>query len=217
VPVKFTPIAASDRRPHAFTNGGQTGTIAWAGGGGAGPHGNESTGSVQAQNAPDYQSKSNGVFSDSEAWIKAGTGTSVDVTRSYLGANAGDQGNGHFVTAGAAGRFNSHEVLHVNSTQGIYTTNIPPLITRAADYLGGAKTVHAKTQLGAISDLKGIVKWKDTLDAFASQDTAQNKPMGPTDTNDLATGTYPVDSGPGNVGGKAFQHRVRLPSEADPA
>ncbi len=217
VPVKFEALAANDRRPHAFTNGGQTGTIVWAGGGGAGPHGNENTGSIQAQNAPDYQSKSNGVFSNSDAWIKAATGTSVDVTRSYLGANAGDQGNGHYVTPGAAARFNSHEILHVNSTQGIYTANIPPLIARAATYLPGGTVAHAFTQSGAITELKKVILWKESLDAFSAADTAQNKPMGPVDTNDIATGTYPVDAGAGTVGGVAFQHRVRLPTEANPA
>lgn len=221
VPVRFVPDAPDDGRPHAFTNGGQTGTIAWAGGGGAGPHGNESTGSVQSQVEPVYESRSNGVLKDSDAWIRAGTGNAVNVTRSYLGANAGDQGNGHYVTAGAAGRFNAHEVLHVNSTKGIYDANIPPMITRAASYTfnsaGGYSMGNAYTQLGAISSVKSVVRWKDSIQTFSDADTTANRPMGPTDTNDLATGTYPVDAGPGNVAGKAYQHRVRLPSEPNPA
>src|SRR5262245_22045011 len=41
-----------DLYPHAFTNGGMTGTVVWGGGGGAGAHGNEAAGSIQAQVAP---------------------------------------------------------------------------------------------------------------------------------------------------------------------
>jgi hypothetical protein len=55
------------------------------------------------------------------------------------------------------------------------------------------------------------------VSAFQSADTAENAPMATTDNNDPASGTYPVDAGPGTVGGTAFQHRMRMPAEANPA
>jgi hypothetical protein len=53
-----------ESHPHAFTDGGQTGTVKWAGGGGAGAHGNEPAGSIQAQTAPVYESKANASSKD---------------------------------------------------------------------------------------------------------------------------------------------------------
>jgi hypothetical protein len=208
-------VSNEDDRPRAFTASGRTGTVVWAGGGGAGPHGNEAAGSIQTEVAPDYQSRSNGMRVNSDAWVRAGTG-SVDVVRSFVGANAGDQGNGWYLTTGAANRFDQHEQLHVASSQGHYNTNVVPLLARVANSAVTGKAI-AFTRLGAISDLKAQIKWADSLKAFQRADRADNKPMGSVDTNDLASGTYPIDAGPGTVGGKAYQHRARLASEPNPA
>ena len=208
-------VPSEDRRPRAFTASGRTATVIWGGGGGAGPHGNEPAGSIQTQVAPDYQSRSNGMRANSDAWVRAGTG-SVDVVRSFVGANGGDQGNGWYVTAGAATRFDQHEQLHVASSQGHYNTNVVPLIARVANSAVTGKGI-AFTRLGAISDLRSQIKWSDSLRVFQRDDRADNKPMGTVDTNDLASGTYPIDAGPGTVAGKAYQHRARLGSEPNPA
>lgn len=208
-----------DGKPHAFVDGGMTGTTVWAGGGGAGPRGNQNTGSVQNTTNPDYQSRSNGMFSDSEAWVAAGTGD-LTVTRSWLGANGGDQGNGHFVTAAAAARFNAHEVLHVNSTRSIYNTHLQPMLDRVRSHRAdnpSHTTVHGTLQLTAIYSLSSEIGWGTAVSNFQTGDQAANSPMNTVDTNDLATGTYPVDRGPGNVAGTAFQHRVTLPSEPAPS
>jgi hypothetical protein len=197
-----------DSYPHAFTDGGMTGTVVWAGGGGAGPHGNEAVGSVQAQVAPAYQATPVAAGT-STASVQAGTGT-LDVTRSYVGANSGDQGNGWYLTAGAAARFNAHERLHVANTSGHYNTNIVPLLARAGT------TKVAPTQAAAIAALTAHVNWAASVTAFQNADTASNTPMGTVDTADLASGTYPVDAGPGTVGGTAFTHRARLPTEPNP-
>ena len=207
-------VPSKDRRPRAFTASGRTGTVVWAGGGGAGPHGNEAAGSIQTEVAPDYQSRSNGMKANSDAWVRAGTG-SVDVVRSFVGANTGDQGNGWYLTVGAANRFDQHEQLHVTSSQGHYNTNIVPLLARVANSAVTGKSI-AFTRVGAIMDLRSQIKWADSLKAFQRDDRADNKPMGTVDTNDLASGTYPIDAGPGTVAGKAYQHRARLPSEANP-
>jgi hypothetical protein len=201
-------------QPHAFTDGGQTGTVIWGGGGGAGARGNEGAGSIQAQVAPEYQGKANPDSKDADAWVKPGTGT-VGVTRSWVGIASGDQGNGWFVTPAAATRINAHELLHVASSKGHYNANLKPLEDRVADKTLGMG-VAATPEL-AIAHLKNVIKWPESLAAFQTNDKADNKPMGPVDTNDLASGTYPVDSGPGTVGGTNFQHRARTPSEPDPA
>ena len=195
--------------PHLFTAGGRTGTVPFAGGGGAGPHGNEPAGSVQRQVLPVFESVSHGILKDSEAWVRAGTGE-LDVTRSFVGSNAGDQGNGWYVTPAAAARGDAHEGLHVTSSQGYYTALIDPLLRRATE----RRTAY--TQRGAISDLRAYVNWPDTVTAFQTADEADNKPMGAVDVADLKSPTFPVDAGPGTVGGKAYQHRVRLPAEPNP-
>jgi hypothetical protein len=203
-----------DHVPRAFTDGGQTGTVVWAGGGGAGARGNQAVGSIQSQTAPTYKAKMNAGGKDADAWVEDGTGK-ASVTRSWVGIASGDQGNGHFVTPAAATRINNHEVLHVTSTKGHHDTNIKPLETRVADKTLGMGV--SNTEAGAITVLKAAIKWPESIKAFQDGDTADNKPMGPVDTGDIGTGTYPVDAGPGTVGGKNYQHRVRLPSEPNPA
>jgi len=220
-PVSFEQRApASDGRPHAFVNGGRTGAAVWAGGGGAGPRGNQAVGSIQSTTNPVYDSASNGVLSDSSAWVRAGTGD-LTVTRTYLGANAGDQGNGHYVTALAAARFDAHEVMHVNSTQAIYNANLQPMLDRVTTYRDTGAGTHSKVnaylQSSAISALQSTIGWANAVSAFQTADTAANAPMNTIDTNDLASGTYPVDRGPGTIAGTAYQHRVTMPTEAAPA
>jgi len=218
VPVNDSFLSPRDRRPHAFTNGGRTGTVVWAGGGGAGPHGNEGAGSIQSQTPPVYQSRSNpptdaGV-SNADAWVQAGTGN-VNVTRSFVGCNGGNQANGFFVTAGAAARFDQHERAHITNSQGHYNTDIAPLLTRIANSPALGRGI-APTEPAAISALKTIINWPASLTSFQTGDSADNAPGGSVDTNDLASGTYPVDAGPGMVGGTNFAHRVRLPGEPNP-
>jgi hypothetical protein len=211
------PADGPRHAPRAFTNGGQTGTVAWAGGGGAGAHGNEGVGSVQAQVAPIYDAAANATPPNFDGWVRAATGT-IAVTRSYVGVNSGDQGNGHFVTVAAAARINAHEVQHVTSTSGFYATHLAPLELRVAAYRQGGTGVNIGTGgPDAQTKVKNIIKWPESVTAFQNADRTANTPMGPVDTADLASGTYPVDAGPGNVAGTAFQHRVRLPAEANPA
>jgi hypothetical protein len=204
--------------PHAFTDGGRTGTVVWGGGAGAGSRGNEGAGSIQSQTPPSYLSQMNGPTA--EAWIQAGTGV-VNVTRSWVGINSGNQGNGHFVTAAAATRINQHETLHVANSRGHYNAFIQPMLDRVTRYTpapaGGGQKTSAPAQPAAITALQHIIDWAKAISDFQSHDTTDNHPMGTVDTNDLASGSYPVDAGPGAVGGVNFQHRVRTPGEPNPA
>jgi len=217
-PVEVTGRMPDDNVPHAFTNGGQTGTVAWAGGGGAGPRGNENVGSMQTNVVPVYQSGPNpatpGGF---VAWIQAGTGR-IDVTRSYLGAITGDQGNGQYVSAAAAARFNAHEVQHVNSTSGLYNTHIAPLLLRVTAHHPGGTTVPGATAAAAIALLQTTINWATDVAAFQTNDTAANRssPLGAVDTADLASGTYPENRGPGTIATKAYTNRVAVPGEVLP-
>ena len=118
----------------------------------------------------------------------------------------------------AAARINSHEVLHVNSSSGFYTTYLTPLETRIANYRQGGSGVNiGASAADAQAKVQTAVDWAKAISDFQTKDRAANQPMGTVDTNDLASGTYPVDAGPGTVAGVAFQHRVRLPTEANPA
>jgi hypothetical protein len=198
-------------RPGAFLNVGQTGTVVWAGGGGAGPHGNQAPGEVANPVAPVYESRSNGT--DADAWVRSGTGR-IEVIRSWLGANAGDQGNGWFVTAAAAARLNAHETQHVASSQGFYNAHLGPLLARVADRSLGLNV--ASTEEKAIGALRGIIRWPESVTAFQSADHAANKKMGTIDTADLNSGTYVVQAGPGTVAGKAYTQRLKIPSEPTP-
>jgi len=116
---------AAEALPRAFKDGGQTGTVKWAGGAGAGAHGNQPPGSIQRQVPPVFFQ----VSPKADAWVKEGTGL-IDVTRSWTGVNPGDQGNGQFLTAAAAARINQHETLHVANSSGHYAAIIDPLLTR---------------------------------------------------------------------------------------
>ena len=200
--------------PRAFTDGGQTGSVKWAGGGGAGAHGDQGVGTVQKNVSPVFYQ----VSKKASAWIKPDTGL-LDVKRSWKGVNGGDQGTGHFLTAAASARINQHETLHVARTRQLYATHIDPLLSRVSSETMDKVTASAllpPASPRSIADLKNLIKWGTSVSAFQTADKAANKPGGPIDTADLASGTYPVDAGPGTVAGKAYQHRVRVPAEPTP-
>jgi hypothetical protein len=197
-----------DSYPHAFTHRGKTGTVVWGGGGGAGSRGNEPAGSVQVNVKPVYEA-SPVTGGTSEARVRARTGR-LDVIRSWVGVNGGDQGNGYYLTPGAAARFDRHELLHVGNSRTHYSHHIDPLLTRVGERRSAA------TQADAIAALRTFINWRRSVTAFQHADNADNRPMGRVDNNDLASGTYPIDVGAGTVGGTAFTHRVRLPSEPNP-
>jgi hypothetical protein len=214
VPYGQPSAANQDSFPHAFTDGGQTKTAKWGGGGGAGAHGNQGAGTVQKEKPPQFFRGT----PKGDAYIREGSGD-VDVVRSWTGVAGGDQGNGHFVTAAAAARINLHETLHVANSKNHYDVEIQPLLTRVGNYTMNAavaKALKDPPTPRTVPALQKIIDWPATIKRFKTKDGADNKPGGSVDTNDLNSGTYPVDAGPGTVLGKKFKHRVRMQSEPNP-
>jgi hypothetical protein len=202
---------------HAFTAGGMSGTTPW---GPAGAHNVQGVGTIQAEVPPTYQAQPAAPPVAALAWVQNGTGK-IQVTRAYIGVNAGNQGNGYFVTAAAAARINQHEVGHVNSTRGFHDADLKPMLDQILTYTQAqAGRGAAVDQPGAIATLQATLgmpaRWAASKASFTAHDTATNSPMGPFDVADKASGTYPVDAGPGIVGGTAFAHRIKTPGEPAP-
>jgi len=204
-----------DRAPHAFAAGGRTGTKAWAGGGGAGPKGNQASGSIQNQVVPDYDSSWGGLFSNASAWVIEGTGI-ADVTRNYVTSDAGDQGNGWWISDKAASALEAHEQRHIANSKELYDQKVQPVLDRIANSraLGADKTYKS-------SDAKALLKqqigWKGGLEAFVENDQANNAPNMIVDTNDTASGALPrPQHGPRKIGGKDFDNYLVMLSEPDP-
>lgn len=199
--------------PHVFTDGGQTGTVPWAGGGGAGARGNQGTGTLQTQVVPVFTGSPGPTAGRFSSRITPGTGL-VAVTRSFVGAFAGNQGNGQWVSNNAVARINQHERNHVASSRGIYAANLTPLETRIANAALG--TDVGGTAAEAVTAHQAAINWVPTINAFSTADTAANKaPNGTVDTADVAAG-WIQNLGPGNVLGVAFNQRVVLAGEAAP-
>ncbi|WP_375424960.1 hypothetical protein [uncultured Friedmanniella sp.] len=203
-----------DHHPHAFVKGGRTGTVAWAGGGGAGARGNQNTGSIQIQVAPVFTATPGPGAGQFSSAITAGTGL-LGVTRSWVGVNSGDQGNGFWVSPAAAALINAHEMRHVASTAGIYAANLAPIETRIANAALGQNA--GATAASAIAAHKAAIGWEPGILAFQAADTAANAaPGGTIDTSEIAAG-WINNKGPGTVGGVAFTQRVVKAGEAAPA
>jgi hypothetical protein len=215
VPFQPEPPNANDLRPHAFVNGGKSGTKAWAGGGGAGPKGNQQAGSIQNQVPPEYESEWGGPLTNASAWVKDGTGV-ADVTRSYVTSDAGDQGNGWYVTPAAAVALEKHEQSHVQSTKDTYSSKIQPALDKVANSRALGKEVTYKSA-DAREYIKRQVGWASAIKDFSDTDMSWNNPnTGQIDLNELGAPTYPHRFGPVKVGGKDYPNLLKLQNEADP-
>jgi len=199
-----------DGHPHAFFNLGRTGEAKWAGGGGAGPKGNEPSGSY-TEVPPLYGGQGNW-FDNADAWVESGG--NVDVKRSYITSNPEDQGNGWWVTPLAAARVEAHEIRHVKAAETNYNTYIAPMLAKVADSrrLGQGKTFWKSD---AIALLKQQIAWKSTLDRFKEQDEMENGKYGMIDQIDMAS-NWPRRLGPMEIAGKIFPNVLLMNSEPDP-
>jgi nicotinamide mononucleotide (NMN) deamidase PncC len=142
--------------------------------------------------APFYKSKPAKQGGQAKAWIKKGTGT-VKVKRSFTGVTHGAQGaftapppGTVWMSPRARDRVDKHEREHTKKTKEIHATYIEPLEQRIAKYRG---FFHAKkagaNQAAAIAALKTEIDWNSAVQSFATEDTNENTPMGPVDTNDM--------------------------------
>jgi hypothetical protein len=186
---------ASDVQPHAVTDLGRTGESSWHHASGSGGKGNQSTGDAQLV-APVYKTKPAKPGGQAKAWIKRGTAT-VKVKRSYIGVTHGDQGaykhspGNLWMSPRARDRVDKHEEKHVKKTKEIHEKHIKPLEDRINKYQGLIKAKKAgATAAAAETALKTEIDWTKAVTDFATEDTAENQPMGPVDTDDMAKGDF---------------------------
>ncbi len=210
----FDPLHPDgDLRPHAFTGGGRTGTKAWAGGGGAGPKGNQPAGSMEKVD-PDYDSYWGGFTENADAWVMEGTGI-VNVKRDYVSSAPGDQGGGWYVTDKAAAALEKHEQKHVRESRSVYIDKVQPLLDRIANsYSYGKGKVYKSVDAKAL--VRRYVDWPASIRAFDEDDNASNAPGGRVDTEDQGSVNFPNQIGAGTVNGKEFQNRLKMPTEEAP-
>ena len=94
----------------------------------------------------------------------------------------------------ARDRVDKHEREHTKKTKEIHATYIEPLEQRIAKYRG---FFHAKKagadQATAIGALQTEIDWNSAIQSFATEDTNENTPMGPVDTNDMQTADFYAD------------------------
>jgi hypothetical protein len=211
----FDPLdPRGDLRPRIFLAGGQKGKKAWAGGGGAGPKGNQKAGSLDTVE-PEYDSYWGGFTGNASAWVVDGTGT-VTVTRDYVSSDAGDQGNGWYVTDKAAQALKAHEERHVASSRSIYRTRIQPLLDRIFDSHTKGKEIAWKS-VDAIALIRRHVNWADSIKAFTEDDIASNAPNNEIDSEDVGSARYPVPyRTPRKVNGKEFPFLLKMGDEPNP-
>jgi hypothetical protein len=207
---------AETQFPHAYVGGGRTGDAAWAGGGpGRGPKGNQGTGSLQTEIEPRYDTRGNGLRTNADAWVIGGTGV-VDVKRDYITSNAGDQGNGWWISAKAAAALEAHEQRHVTAAKEVYDNKLQPILDRVATsaVLGKGLTYWAKD---AIPVLKQKIGWKYALEQFKEADAQSNANQGLVDLGDYGSSHYPRNmAGPRTIGGKQYSNYLIMGDEPDP-
>ncbi len=203
-----------DERPRAFVAGGKTGTRAWGGGAGAGPKGNQESGSIQELVVPEYDSSWGGMATNADAWVKEGTGI-VTVKRDYLSSSPGDQGNGWYVTDKAAAGLERHEQRHVSKSRDLYVDNIQPMLDRIVQsYSYGKGKAYRSSVAKAL--VKRYVAWEDAVKGFDEDDKAWNGKYGQVDQEDQHGPDFPRQYGAAKVNGKDFQNLLKMPGEPKP-
>jgi hypothetical protein len=208
---------AEAMHPRAFIRGGQTGTIAWAGGGGEGlgPKGNQGSGSLQSEIEPEYDYHWGGPKTNASSFVVPSTGV-VDVHRSYVTSAAGDQGNGWWVSQAAATALTAHEQKHVARAKEVYDRILEPMTVKIAN-----SAVYGKEKAywgsEAKAALKAHIDWANTLKKFKNEDQAENAPNNRVDNEDVGAPHYPVPmKTPRTIEGKQYEHWEVMPGEKPP-
>ena len=147
---------------------------------------------------------------------EAGIPGAYEGARNYVTSDAGDQGNGWWISAKAASALEAHEQRHVASSKDLYDQHVQPVLDRIANSraLGADKTYKSSDAKALLSRQIG---WKSGLEAFVENDQANNAPNMIVDTNDTASGALPrPQHGPRKIGGKDFDNYLVMLSEPDP-
>ncbi|HEX5015264.1 MAG TPA: hypothetical protein VFV72_14020 [Candidatus Limnocylindrales bacterium] len=208
---------ADAMNPHAFIRGGQTGTVAWAGGGGEGlgPKGNQGSGSLQSEIEPEYDYNWGGPFSKASSFVKHSTGV-VDVHRSYVSSKPGDQGNGWWVSEAAANALTAHERKHVERAKDLYDRIIGPMEAKIAD---SATYGRERAYLGstAKNELRLHIDWPRTVKKFKDEDMLENAPNNRVDNEDVGSPHYPEPrNDPRVIEGKRYEFWEIMHGEKPP-
>jgi hypothetical protein len=186
-------------QPHAFTDVGRVGESTWHHCGGGGGKGVENLGAATLV-APVIKTKPAGKSGQAKAWVKNGTGT-VKVKRSFMGVTHGVQGaftapptGTVWMSPRAKDRVDKHEREHTKKSKEIHDAHIKPLEERISTYSGFFKAKKkGADEPTAQAALETELDWNTAVTDFANQDTAENTPMGPVDTNDMMTADFYAD------------------------
>ena len=200
--------------PHAYTRGGSTGTVPWAGGGGEGkgPKGNQDSGSFQIEVVPKYDSTWGGIRTNASAFVRSGTGI-VNVHRDYVTSSPGDQGNGWWVSPRAAGALTTHEEKHLTQGKMVYDSTIQPMLDKIAKSASYGKEIHYRSST-ARALVERYVGWEDALRKFKDDDQAWNAPWRQVDTEDFGSAHYPRNmEGPKTIEGKEYKNYAIMNDE----
>ncbi|MEP6871381.1 MAG: hypothetical protein ABI939_05965, partial [Anaerolineaceae bacterium] len=164
--------------------------------------------------APVYESKPATAKKPAKAWIKSGTGK-VAVVRSFIGVPSGNNGvykhggGATWITGKAASRIDKHEKEHIKTTKALHDAHIKPLEKRVSTYRGmTGNNKDGADEAAAIAALQTEINWNTAVNDFATNDTAQNTPMGPVDTIDLAKPDFYFDFGARDVKKVTYDHFV---------
>ncbi|RLC93928.1 MAG: hypothetical protein DRI40_08135 [Chloroflexi bacterium] len=213
------PAGASERGPavgtldasvvsRVFIDGGSTGTdtVWWAGGRGA--RGNQGVGSIQSEIRPVYEhAPAAGGGGRHRAWVREGTGV-LEVERSYVSPREGANGNDWYITSGAHGRIETHEVGHVNQSRAYYDRHLAPIEAAVADCTGRAKAVEGESTEDCTRILDARIGWDAGVEEFRRNDRVCNTPGGTWDTQEQATADWYYDYGPRTVEEHSYAHYV---------
>jgi hypothetical protein len=193
-----------------FVDGGRTGEgiVHWAGGDGG--VGNQGVGDITLV-APVYEGADpSGTSAAAKAWIRTGTGTAT-VTRSFRGVVLGANGT-YWFTARARARADVHERLHVAASRRLHDAHIAPLERRIAQHTGEPNARSSgTTRAEAIAALQTFIDWNASVQAFRTDDTAANTPMGTVDAADLRAADFIRDYGARRVNGVRYAHYMDQP------
>jgi len=206
-------MVGSGVAPHAMSNKGKTGSDLWEHAGGAGGVGNQSVGSAELT-APVYETRAATAKKPAKAWIKSGTGK-VKVVRSYTGVSSGNNGvykhggGTTWVTGKASTRIDKHEKEHIKSSKALHDAHIKPVEKRVSSYRGlTGKNKDGADEAAATTALQTEIDWNTAVNDFATNDSAQNTPMGPVDLIDQAKPDFYYNFGAKEVKKVQYDHFV---------